>query len=247
MEIRCISKLISSFNTYFMMQSLTVLLAAEEPEGIGKAVEFFEKGGVFMYILLLCSLASVAVIIYKAIVLGRRGVIPSDLETKLEAYGERGGEAEVKALDDELSVGDSVLHRLSNVVLARRGQGADAVQEAVQASAREEMVGMQAGIQVLEVVIVIAPLLGLLGTASGITTVFDGFGDVDDSKMTLMAQGVSEALTTTIAGLAVAVPSVIAHSVFNRKIERYAARLEVLLERFSSALRPSNGASDKVA
>lgn len=231
-----------------MIQDVSSVMAAAEPGFLSEAVAFFEKGGIFMYVLLACSLASLVVIIYKAIVLSRGGIVPVGLETKLNAYAENGGAGGTEvALGEELERGDSVLHRLSQVVLERRAHGPVVVQEAVQARAREEMVSMQGGIQVLEVVIVIAPLLGLLGTASGITTVFDGFSNIDDTKMTLMAQGVSEALTTTIAGLAVAVPSVIAHSYFNRKIEGYGAKLEVLLEKFSTALKPPVEPAGRVA
>lgn len=200
-----------------------------------------------MYILLICSVASIAVIIFKAILLSQNAILPKSLVDKLNAYSDRGDEASANQISSELRSGDSVLHRLCKVVVDRAEHGGDEVQDAVQANAREELVGMQNGVQILEVVIVIAPLLGLLGTVSGITTVFDGFGNVDESKMTLMARGVSEALTTTIAGLAVAVPSVIAHSVFNRKIEAYSARMEVLLERFTGAMRNHGKGQDRAA
>ncbi len=86
---------------------------------------------------------------------------------------------------------------------------------------------MHSGMPILEVVITIAPLLGLLGTTSGLVLVFANVGQgADPAKV---GQGIAMALNTTVAGLVVAVPTVIAHSHFNRKIETMAARLEVIM------------------
>ena len=95
---------------------------------------------------------------------------------------------------------------------------------------------MNAGLPVLEVIINIAPLLGLLGTASGLALVFRDLGA--DANHAEIAKGIFMALSTTIVGLAVAVPSVIAHSHFSRKVETMAARLEVLLSHVISATHP---------
>ena len=73
-------------------------------------------------------------------------------------------------------------------------------------------------------------------TASGLVVVFGNSGDLGESAdHAKIASGIARALGTTIAGLVVAVPSVVAHSYFNRKIETMAARLEVLLGRVVSA------------
>ena len=91
---------------------------------------------------------------------------------------------------------------------------------------------LNAGIGVLDTIITIAPLLGLLGTASGLVRIFQGLGDNSDHLA--IARGISEALTTTIVGLAIAVPCVIAHGYFTRRIEMLTARLESLLSHLAS-------------
>jgi biopolymer transport protein ExbB len=91
---------------------------------------------------------------------------------------------------------------------------------------------------VIDTIITIAPLLGLLGTASGLVTIFQGLGDNSDHLA--IARGISEALTTTIVGLAIAVPCVVAHGYFIRRIEMLTARLESLLTDFSSNLEKPN-------
>jgi len=86
----------------------------------------------------------------------------------------------------------------------------------------------------LDVVITVAPLLGLLGTASGLVQVFGGLGD--NANHTAIALGIGEALNTTIVGLAISVPAVVAQGWFQRRIDTMAARLEVLLTRLVHAL-----------
>jgi biopolymer transport protein ExbB len=102
--------------------------------------------------------------------------------------------------------------------------------EAVQTRARHEVVRLESGLFVLEVIVGIAPLLGLLGAVSGLVTVFANLGSsatVSDPRG--IAKGVSEALSTTIVGLAIAIPSLIPHSYFSKKIETMAAEMESLI------------------
>src|SRR5690606_33502233 len=106
-----------------------------------------------------------------------------------------------------------------------------------EASAREETVHLHAGIGALDVVITVAPLLGLLGTASGLVVIFQGLGETTDHLA--IARGIAEALNTTIAGLAIAVPCVIAHSYFSRRVETLTARLEGLLAELVHVCRGS--------
>lgn len=198
--------------------------------GMAKVAEFYDKGGIIMYALTLCSVITVAVIIFKVLDLDKKRVIPQLLREAIGNYTHAGDAVSANELAAKVDTENSVLSRLAEVVMKRKERSGAAMRDAVQAKAHEEIVKLQGGIQVLDAVIVIAPLLGLLGTASGITTVFSGLSSIGDVKMNIMAQGVAEALSTTIVGLAVAVPAVIGNSIFNRKIETYASQLEVVME-----------------
>lgn len=208
---------------------------------MGKIGQFFDQGGIFMVFLLICSVVSVAVIIYKIMDMKRGRVVPQNLETAILNYTSRLDEESAQQLANGIQQSNSTLSRLGRVVLERGQIDDTGLKDAVQATAREEIVKLQGGIQVLEVVIVIAPLLGLLGTASGLFTVFQAVGEGGDIQQGKIGQGIAEALTTTIAGLAVAVPAVIAHTAFNRKIEIYASRLEVVMEKLVGAVRKNGG------
>lgn len=213
---------------------LSILLDTSDLSAVEKIASFIQKGGVFIYFILLCSVFALAIVLYQWFLLQRSKIIPANLVESMNAYLSRGDEESTHRLNTSRKSSPSVLQRLCDVVLERHDRKDVEIQEAVQASAREEIIKMQIGIPILEVIIAIAPLLGLLGTATGLFTVFEGVG-AGEEKYEEMAQGISEALITTVSGLAVAVPAVIAHGYFNRRIERYSARLEVVMDKFVGA------------
>ena len=180
-----------------------------------------------------CSFIAVGVIAFKIMTLGKSLIIPEKLEAEVEKIEEHLENGQFQSLEEDVRRGETALARLCKVAFHNAGRTQAELQEAVQSAAREEVVKMNAGMPTLEVVITIAPLLGLLGTASGLVLVFSNVGNgADPAKV---GQGIAMALYTTVSGLAVAVPTVIAHSHFNRKIELITARLEVLMGKVTSA------------
>jgi biopolymer transport protein ExbB len=215
------------------------LLAATESNGLRAAMDFLSKGGIFMIPLALTSVAGTMAILYKFLSLSSHRVIPPALVRELDQFQQRLVTDHTETLIKKADRGDSTLARLSAVVLKHRGKPRSEITHAVESAAREETVHLHAGIAVIDVIITIAPLLGLLGTASGLVTIFQGLGDNTDHLV--IARGISEALTTTIVGLAIAVPCVVAHGYFIRRIEMLTARLETLLTSLTSACeRPTS-------
>ena len=214
------------------------LLAANPPGGFQVAWDFLLKGGIFMIPLALTSVAGTMAILYKALSLSSARVVPHDLARKVEQFQQRVVTNKVEPFLSEVEKDDSTLARLTTVALRHRGKPRSEITHAVESAARAETVHLHAGIAVIDTIITIAPLLGLLGTASGLVTIFQGLGDNSDHLA--IARGISEALTTTIVGLAIAVPCVVAHGYFIRRIEMLTARLESLLTDFSSNLEKPN-------
>lgn len=190
--------------------------------------DFFNDGGIFMYALAVTSLVALAAIVFKCLSLRRELVIPSKLESELEASAERGT---LNESGDGLKDSGSTLGRLCDVALKYRGKPRADISEAVQASARDEIVHLNAGMTILDIIITVAPLFGLLGTASGLVVIFQGLGDNTD--YVVVGKGIARALDNTIVGISIAAPAVIAHGWFSRRIEVLVSRLEVLLERFA--------------
>ncbi len=211
------------------MEGILAQTQTPSPQGmLEEGLRFFSDGGVFMALLILTSLIAVTVMVFKTLTLTRAKVVPGDLQRMVEKLGRRSvGNDAWRAISVAGREGRSTLARLCAVALGHRQEGIDDPTEAVEAQAREEVVRMQVGLPTLEVVITIAPLLGLLGTASGLVLVFGGLGETTDHVA--IARGIGRALNTTIVGLAVSLPCVIAHSYFTRRIEQWSARLEVLL------------------
>jgi biopolymer transport protein ExbB len=189
-------------------------------------LKFFKDGGIFIYPLLGCSIAGLAAIVFKILSLSHDRVIPHQLVSILD------NAVDLNQVAAEIGKYPSSLSRLAHVALKHKGKDSTQISQSVEAMAREEVVKMHSGIGVLDVVIIISPLLGLLGTASGLVGIFKGLDDTNNYLA--IARGIAEALSTTIFGLAITVPCVVAHSYFMRRIERLTARMESILTSFTA-------------
>ncbi len=190
---------------------------------------FFAQGGFFMILLLICSVVSLAIILLRGLALRRDLVMPPVFEAEIEGLQPDDADG-VTNLTRRVHGDTSALGRITQVGLKHLNWPKSENMEAVQTRARHEVVRLESGLFVLEVIVGIAPLLGLLGAVSGLVTVFANLGASETVKDPRgLATGISEALSTTIVGLAIAIPSLIAHSYFSKKIETMAAEMESLI------------------
>lgn len=202
-------------------------IIAEMPEALQSVIAFFTKGGLFMWPLLICSLFAVTTMILRGFALQRKNVLPLVIESEIERLVP-GGSAE--RLARIVHHDSSSLARIARVALQHlRAPRAENI-EAVETRARHEMVVLQRGLIVLEIITGIAPLLGLIGAVSGLVRVFSHLGlstGAADTKT--IALGIAEALNATVFGLSIAVPALIAFSYFSRKIEVMSVEMETLV------------------
>jgi biopolymer transport protein ExbB len=203
-------------------------------EAFHSIIGFFAKGGVFMWPLLACSIVSLTTIILRALALQEKNVLPLTIENEMERFVPG---ASPERLARMVHHDPSSLARIVRVALSHlRWPRADNI-EAVQTRARYEMVRLERGLVVLEVIFGIAPLLGLIGTVSGLIHVFASLGlsaGAADAKR--IAFGISEALSTTVFGLGIAVPSLVAFSYFSKKVEVLSVEMESLVSDLISKL-----------
>jgi biopolymer transport protein ExbB len=203
-------------------------------------VGFFRDGGLFIYPLVLASVVGIMVIVFKLISLRRATIVPETLATEIEALDESSEFGKWEVLRNSFGRGESSLARLGGVVFRHTGKSQAEITHAVESAARGEMVHIHSGIQTLDVLITVAPLLGLLGTVSGLVNVFRGLSDASDHLA--IARGIAEALHTTIFGISIAVVAVVAHGWFTRRIDLMTARLESVLADLSRlCAKGSNG------
>src|ERR1051325_6566880 len=186
-------------------------------------LNFLNKGGLFMWPLLFCSIVTVATIVLAALTLRERKVLPLEIERLTP-----GGSADrlVRIVNDDNSSLAGVVRTALQHLRWPRSENI----ESVQTRARRELVRLERGLIVLEVVTGIAPLIGLIGTVSGLVHVFSGLGlSTGASDTKAVALGISEALNCTIFGLSIAVPALIGFSYFSKKIEVMSVEMESLV------------------
>ena len=101
-----------------------------------------------------------------------------------------------------------------------------AVQRAAQIASSEELTRLERRLPWLATTGAVAPFVGLFGTVWGIIDAFYGLGDAGAATLRAVAPGISEALITTAAGLAAAIPAVIAYNMFTHRMREFAARMD---------------------
>ena len=186
------------------------------------ALAFFINGGFFMFILLIVSVVAGTVIVLRGTALREKAVLPPPLAAEIESL--QPGD-DLDKLERLIVRYPSSLGRVLSTLMKHLGWSRAEAVEAVQTKARHEVARLESGLIILEITTGIAPLLGLLGTLSGLVSIFASIG----ADPMAVARGIAEALNTTIVGLAVAVPSLITYNYFQRRIEVMAVEMESLV------------------
>jgi biopolymer transport protein ExbB len=178
-------------------------------------LDVVKGAGILIYPLALCSAGAVFIICERAYALRKAAVMPADLVDAVVAGRPLVGGKH------------TVLSRIVEFAEVHKND-----EGAVKAFARLEINRMERGIGYLDVIYAAAPLIGLTGTVTGLLEVFSQIapdtGLPDPVKFT---SGVALALSATVLGLTIAIPSLVGSGYLQRKIESYAAQLDVLLER----------------
>lgn len=203
------------------------LLLAEATNPLQSAVAFLIRGGLFMWPLLICSIVALTVIILRTMALRRKNVLPLVIESEIERLAPGGNPERLSRIVRE---DDSALARITRVALQHLRAPRSENVESVETRARHEMVILERGLIVLEIITGIAPLLGLIGAVSGLVHVFSHLGlssGTADTKA--IALGIAEALNATVFGLSIAVPTLIAFSYFSKKVEVMSVEMETLV------------------
>jgi biopolymer transport protein ExbB len=191
--------------------------------------EFFKQGGPFMFLLVLTSIVGLTFIIERGLALRWPKVIPPGVESAVESC--RSAE-ELPLLQRVCEQSPSALGRLLLVASRHLDWPKAENENAVETRARHEIAQLERGLVVLEVVVGIAPLLGLVGTIHGLITLFGDLGQTGLTDNATLAKGIAIALNTTLMGLLTAIPSLIAWSYYTKKVETFAVEMETLCDEF---------------
>ena len=177
--------------------------------------EYFQTGGYLMAPLLACSVISLSVVIERVIFWFRCPGITnlSELITLLSKHSSQqlteSETVEIKLNSHEKKIASSISKDCSNV------------SESFRLSATCEIEEMNRGMMILSTIITLAPLLGILGTVVGIIDSFYAIGASSQANPQLVSKGIAQALTTTAAGLSIAIITLIPFNYFQTRINRY--------------------------
>ncbi|MCK9410027.1 MAG: MotA/TolQ/ExbB proton channel family protein [Bacteroidetes bacterium] len=207
-------------------------------------LELFLKGGLVMWPILLCSLITVAVIIEKYILLSRSNVDPKQLMVKIRSALSRNDIA--SAVDACSKVKAPVSNILKHGVVNYR-HGQQAVKEAIELAGKEEVFHLEKRLSVLANMAGTAPMLGFLGTVTGMIAVFHTIeqlsGNVNPS---ILAAGIWEAMLTTAFGLIVGIPALYFYNYFVAKVNRFVFEIENSAEEFLALMKTGQMEEDGV-
>lgn len=186
-------------------------------------LELMSAGGWLMFPILACSVIAMAVVMERLWALRRRRVMPPGLVAGIQEW-HRQGQLTAERL---VQVRDaSPLGRILTAGLANRMYSREVMKGAIQDTGRQVVAELERYIDALGTLASVTPLLGLLGTVIGMIEVFGVIMDAGVGNPGLLAGGISKALITTAAGLAVAIPTLMFHRYFNSKVDKLTIGME---------------------
>ncbi len=186
-------------------------------------IELFERAGIMMYPLALASLIALAFIIERAISLRKRKILVPEILSVVNNF------SSLKDIDLAKTICEKYEGPLPNVIklgLQNYHLPKSEIKEILEDQGRQEIRALERGLPVLETIAAIAPLLGLLGTVLGMVRVFAVIKDQGIGQTAALSGGISEALLTTVTGLFIGIPVLIAYNYFTSKSESLVLDIE---------------------
>ncbi len=198
-------------------------------ETFWSGIELMGKGGIMMYPIFLASIIAFAIIIERMIFFKKCKENPDEILKTIKDLINNKNPTSV----DSSQKNTGPVSRMLAVGSQAQKEPLWIIEEKLAVNGREEIQGLRKNLRGLEVIATISPLMGLLGTVMGMVKAFNKVaqykGQVDPS---LLAGGIWEALLTTAAGLAIAIPIVIMLNYFERTVES----ITILLEKYGQCL-----------
>ncbi len=186
-------------------------------------LEIVKSGGWLMYPIILCSVIALAIVGERFWALQRNKICPQHLLAEIWGWIKNNelDNSHIKTLQS-----GSPLGRVLAAGLINRHHERAVIKEVIDETGRQVLVEMERFLNTLGIIAQIAPLLGLLGTVVGMIQVFAAITLEGVGNASPLAGGISVALITTAAGLFVAIPSLIAHRYFERKVDELVVSME---------------------
>ncbi len=215
-------------------ETLLELIVAGGPLNIG-----------FLSVLGLFSLVALTVVLERFANLTAGKLVPAQFVRELQELVRR-QEDNPRPFRELAERYPSALANVLKAGLLRAGRPVLEVEKAMEDAAARELAILRARVRPLTVLSSVGPLVGLLGTAVGMILVFRTASEVGPGKAELLAEGIYLKLETTVAGLLVAIPSVLFAALFNARSEKLLRRVdECLMETIPCFVRMENNGAER--
>ena len=206
-------------------------------------IELFNLGGPFMWVLLVFSIATLTIIIERCIYIGWHDCKVTPLSNKVKQCLREGKKDEAEKMLSELShkkTAATILYAL----LSNSKFGEARMENAAECEAQERLRRMENGFNYLTALSSIAPLTGFLGTVSGMIGAFKSIAAATDVNAQLVANGIYEALITTVFGLIIAIAALVAYNLLVQRVDTFAAETSKCINDLIPELLNDNPADD---
>jgi biopolymer transport protein ExbB len=206
--------------------------------------EIVVAGGIVMVPIILCSILAVAITLERLWTLREQRVVPAELTDKVWQWVEN------RALSDKQVMALQQHSPLGSVLaagLAARHRERSVMIQAIEDAGRHVAHDLERFLNTLGTIAAVSPLLGLLGTVTGMIRTFKAITVAGVGNPAAMAGGIAEALITTAAGLLVAIPALFAYRYLRGRVdalviqmEKESIKLVQAIDRASAVRPPAN-------
>jgi len=192
-------------------------------------LELFKMGGIFMWPLLFFSITTIAISLERAVYLLYHNLRLDDIGEKVSEYIRRrnfSGAIEYLGEMSRRRMGARILYALINRAKPGQGFSEHRVERAAETEAMNCINSLENGFNFLTALGSLSPLTGFLGTVSGMIGAFKSISEAVEVNAQIVANGIYEALITTVFGLVIAIVAMISHSIFSHIVDKFAAEVE---------------------
>ena len=185
--------------------------------------QFVMKGGYLMYPIMICSVLTLAILFERLFALRRSRIIPEKFIVEVSDLVRQ------QRMEDALTqcrLNNSSIARILMAGISRHNKSRQQVKEVIEDIGRLEAANLERFLTILGTIAGIAPLLGLLGTVTGMIKAFSVISHAGIGNPQMLAGGISEALITTATGLTVAIPAFVFYKFLRSRVDKRILRME---------------------
>ncbi|MDR1073532.1 MAG: MotA/TolQ/ExbB proton channel family protein [Treponema sp.] len=196
-----------------------------EGNGDFSLLELFRMGGIFMWPLLLFSIATIAIALERVVFLLYHNLRLDDLKTRVEGYLVTGNMAGARDYLSSLT-NRRIGARILLILVNHHDLSEREIEKAAEAEALTCINTLENGFNFLTALGSLSPLTGFLGTVSGMIGAFKSIAEAENVNAQIVANGIYEALITTVFGLIIAIIAMVSHSLLSHVVDKFAADTE---------------------